>query len=243
MAKLMLGTREVTPSIYKDASSKYGATIDNMLGNVDANGSLQFPNVANEIIFSGVKEIRNSALKYKFYGSGITAVSFPDLEIFDGNMGYAFADCKNLETISFPKLQRFSNADGNMFNSCSNIVSVEFPELTKVGGYQAFDRAFRGCSKLKTVTFYKLEEITQGNTFEWAFSSCTALENVYFYGLKSIAQTSAFTGLLSQNSSGSVKNIHFPSNQQTLISRLSDYPLFGGTSGYVNLLFDLPATS
>lgn len=243
MAKLMLGTREVTPSIYKDASSKYGATIDNMLGNVDANGSLQFPNVTNEIIFSGVKEIRNSSLRYKFYGSGITAVSFPDLEIFDGNMGYAFADCKNLETISFPKLQRFSNADGNMFNSCPNIVSVEFPELTKVGGYQAFDRAFRCCSKLKTVTFSKLEEITQGNTFEWAFSSCTALENVYFYGLKSIAQTSAFTGLLSQNSSGSVKNIHFPSNQQTLISRLYDYPLFGGTSGYVNLLFDLPATN
>lgn len=243
MAKLYLGTREVTPSIYKDAASKYGATIDNMLGNVDANGSLQYPNETNEIIFSGVKEIRNSALKYKFYGSGITAVSFPDLEIFDGDMGYAFADCKNLKTISFPKLQRFSNADGNMFNSCSNIVSVEFPELTDVGGFHCFDRAFRGCSKLKTITFYKLEQINQSRTFEWAFSSCEALENVYFYGLKTIAQTDAFAGLLSQNSSGSVKNIHFPSNQQTLISRLYDYPLFGGTSGYVNLLFDLPATS
>lgn len=37
--------------------------------------------------------------------------------------------------------------------------------------------------------------------------------------------------------------IHFPSNIENAISQLAEYPLFGGESGEVTILFDLPATS
>lgn len=37
--------------------------------------------------------------------------------------------------------------------------------------------------------------------------------------------------------------IHFPSNIENAISQLDEYPLFGGISGEVTLLFDLPVTS
>jgi hypothetical protein len=42
--------------------------------------------------------------------------------------------------------------------------------------------------------------------------------------------------------SGNVK-VHFPSNLSSTISGLTGYPLFGGASGKVTLLFDLAATS
>ena len=37
--------------------------------------------------------------------------------------------------------------------------------------------------------------------------------------------------------------LHFPSNLETTIQGLTGYPLFGGTSGYVVLSFDLTQTS
>ena len=40
-----------------------------------------------------------------------------------------------------------------------------------------------------------------------------------------------------------VRTLHFPSNLESTIQGLPGYPLFGGTSGYVVLAFDLPATS
>jgi hypothetical protein len=49
--------------------------------------------------------------------------------------------------------------------------------------------------------------------------------------------------MMSSTGTSVTHTIHFPSNMETTISTLTTYPLFGGTSGYVTLAFDLPATS
>ena len=49
--------------------------------------------------------------------------------------------------------------------------------------------------------------------------------------------------MLSNTGNLTTHTIHFPSNLESTIQGLTGYPNFGGTSGYVVLIFDLPATS
>jgi hypothetical protein len=78
------------------------------------------------------------------------------------------------------------------------------------------------------------------------FSGCTGLTDVYFNALKTTSfssSTNPFSGMLSNTGKTKTHKLHFPSNLQSTIAGLSGYPTFGGSSGYVTLAFDLPATS
>lgn len=87
-------------------SSKYGCTIDNLLGNVDANGKLQLPTEQTDLVFTGVVDIANYGLYYKFYKAGVKSVSFPDLTTISGNSSCydMFTGCTSLTSVSFPNL-------------------------------------------------------------------------------------------------------------------------------------------
>lgn len=204
--------------------SKFGATIDSFLGDVDANGVLQQPTEQSDLVFTGVKTLAANALAYKFSFSKAKSVLFSDLEEATNSncLLYAFY-FSEIKTAIFSKLTTIDYA-GRMFSD-SSLESVSMPYLTTVIGggnnrglYFAFydtditeldlpnlttitgnryglNNICGLCSKLETVRFTKLKIIPTTST--------ASLSNFYyaFYGcpaLKDIyfnaVDSNTFTG-------------------------------------------------
>ena len=278
MAKLYLGTREVTPAIFKD-STKYGCTVDTLLGDVDANGVLQIPgNSSGNIVFTGVKDVGTAVLYYRFFANtNLTgSVTFPDLEnasndnglyysfyqtkitvaslpklktVTGGNaLGYAFALTK-ITSLSLPELTIVSGANGfrGVVQNCSLCENISIPKLQEVSGNYGL-AYFANSTKITTLSFPMLSKLTGSYAFQNLIGSCQYITDVYFPALTTSSfgsKVNQFTNMcnsLTANISGNV-TIHFPSNLETLISTFNTYPLFGGTSSKITLMFDLTATS
>lgn len=265
------------------SSTKYGATIDNLLGDVNASGVLQPPSSGlGSLTFTGVNDIASNALSYRFCeNDSIGTVTFPDLTTVSGNscmesafdhssitsmslpnlvtisaqygMRYMCRSCPNLQSINFSKLETISGiySLGSCFAASSGITSCGFPELQTVSATGALNSFLQNTS-IVTMSFPKLSILTGANCFGSCFLGCKLITDIYFnaltttsFGTKYINQ---FNGMFNSSSSGTAAtsgnvNVHFPSNLETTISGLTGYPLFGGASGRVTLLFDLPATS
>jgi hypothetical protein len=203
--------------------SKFGANINTFLGDVDANGVLQQPTEQSDLVFTGVTNVANYGLYYKFAYSRVKSVSFPNLTTISGISGcsYMLYRCTALTSVSFPNLTTISGNSGcsGMLYSCTALTSVSFPNLTTISGNS-------GCSSM--------------------LYSCTALTDIYFPALTTISfgtRINQFTSMMFGTGKTTTHTLHFPSNLESTISGLSGYPLFGGTSGYVVCAFDLPATS
>lgn len=259
MGTLYIGDQKVCPAIVTGGgtSEKYGASIDNMLGDVDANGSLQESTETFNLVFNGVKILEESyVLAYKFYRfSNLTGVSFPDLEIIQTGsyiLQYAFSNA-SITSISFPKLQTIYalGAFQAAFSFNSALTQVDFPELTTItgaavtDGQTAFSQCFTRCTSLAQISFPKLNLIDKASIFSNCFSYCTSIQHIYFNALKTTSfgsNVNQFNNMMTSTGTTVTHTIHFPSNLESTISGLTGYPLFGGTSGYVVLSFDLPAT-
>lgn len=270
MGVLYIGNQKVTPFVYKDAGNKFGATVDTFIGDT-TDGALSAPTQQTTIVFNGITSLTNKALYYAFaYKNNIISAKFPVLkDISSYGMGYAFSDCAslssfelpNLETIGSYGMQRaFSNTSVSSVSlpklktvgeyglytafQSTSISELTFPELTTASGTYPFYSLCSGCSSLTTVRFPKLTNLSDTtSTFYSAFSSCNALTDIYFNALttQSFGASSVFNRMIGAGTTVT-HTIHFPSNLESTISGLTGYPLFGGTSGYVVLSFDLPAT-
>lgn len=251
--------------------TKYGCTVDNLLGNVDANGELQYPlaDTSGNIVFTGVKSIKQNYILYRKFANNTNlshGVIFPDLENIGVSVGESQYCCyeafrnTGITSVSFPKLKAiYSTADiaFYMFSGCYNLASIYLPELEEIhSGFQYFltGSSVMGGS-LTSVTFDKLNIIFQGgtsassSTFRGVFQYQPKLAHIYFPAIT----TSTFGSRVGQfnnmfnSSTGSEATggctMHFPSNLATTIAGLSGYPTFGGDANYINLSFDLPATS
>ena len=286
-------------------STKYGATVDNFLGNVDANGVLQIPsNTSEDIIFTGVKGLSDNslygkfyintnlecgvslpdlevisgsnALYYAFYQTHITSVSLPKLKTISGSnaLYYAFyqthitslslpeletvsgenalyylaSGCPYLTSASFPKLKTVSGNNGlYSLLKDTKITTISFPSLETVSGISSLQYLVQNCQLLKTAYFEKLSNVPVV-PFVGAFGNCPAITDIYFNALTTTSFGTVKTQFHSMFNSSTAAtsgnvNVHFPSNLETTISGLIGYPLFGGASGRVTLLFDLTATS
>lgn len=186
------------------------------------------------------------------YCKNLQSVSFPNLITIAGSYAFrsAFNGCTSLTSINFPKLETISKAQAcnGMFQGCSALTTIEFPELTTIaaGSSQACYNMFRECYNLTTADFPKLANVFASSSLLSMFQSCSKIEHVYFRALNTSSFTqgsSQFNSLLSSTGSSVTHTLHFPSNMESTIATLSGYPNFGGTSGYVVLAFDLPATS
>ena len=117
---------------------------------------------------------------------------------------------------------------------------------TDVGNYGLY-YAFYGCTGLTSVDLSSLTTVSGSYGLRYAFRSCTGLTDIYFRALTTTSfgttYNNQFDNLLNGTGSGKTHTLHFPSNLQSTISGLTGYPNFGGTSGYVTLAYDLPATS
>lgn len=232
------------------SSSKYGATINSFLGDVNANNVLQAPTEEFDLSFTSVTDIADYVLSYKFNRTKVKSVSFPALTTLSGISGlaYAFYNCPVLTSVSFPELTTLSGVTcmNYMLSACQALTSVSFPKLTTITGGSSLTRILSSCPVLTSVSFPKLATLTGSGALSYAFYSCTKIESISFPALTTTSFDSKidqFTGMMSGTGTTTTHTIHFPSNMQSTISGLTGYPNFGGTSGYVTLSFDLPATS
>ena len=195
--------------------SKYGCTIDNLLGNIDANGVLQVPaDTSGDIVFTGVKDIVDYGLAEKYtWRTNLTHnVSFPDLESITGADAcyYTFRGCSNIPSISLPKLKNINSvyACYYMFSLCSSLTTVSLPELTTVSGTNACYYMFSSCYRITSVSLPKLTTVSADYACYYMFSSCSALTAVSLPELKTVSGNYAFNGLF--NLAQELTTISFP---------------------------------
>lgn len=153
--------------------TKYGISIDNLLGEVNSSGQLQHPLGGDvDLVISGFTSVANYVMNDKFARSNaIKSVVFTDLQHADGTSCFDRA-----------------------FNACIQLQSVSFPKLTTANGQTVFSYCFQGDTKLTTASFPLLEEATQSNAFQYVFGGCPLLENIDFSSLRVVGNPSATTG-------------------------------------------------
>lgn len=181
LAELVVNAQGYTPPPTK----KYGADVNNFLGDVDANGVLQQPAHPMDLVFTGVKKIgEKGAISFapEFEGPDyvqiIKSASFPDLEEVYGN-GFQTAFKKTgIENVSFPKLKKIAFKSGIENNyAFSSAFSDNYYWDSAEGKYKG---------TLKTVTFPELEIIEDGilYCFNSTFAGNPDLTSISFPKLK-----------------------------------------------------------
>lgn len=123
------------------AKTKFGISIDNLIGNVDENGALSLPQEQFEVDLTGVNTIGRYAFVYKFYYGSITKISANDLT--------------SVGSYCFQRAFGFSD-----------ILSAEFNGLEEIGvsattEYSHFEYAFENYNYIDApvVTFNKLKKV------------------------------------------------------------------------------------
>ena len=191
------------------SSEKYGANVNTLLGDVNANGILQQPTEQSDLVFTGVKDVVNRSLAYKFYyNPSINSVDMPDLISITGMEGIqaafqasgissftanklktitgdsnnnVFFNCINLTSVSVSELETIYVTQG-WFNGCSSLAYIYFPKLKAITGNNGFSNMF-GNSGIKTVEFQLLNSINNTDIMSYSFANCRNIENIYFHSL------------------------------------------------------------
>lgn len=217
---------------------------------VSAQGIYQSPTTSFTFSLpSNATTIEDHALSYAFYGStGLTSADLSSIVTVedDYGMGYVFYKCTSLTNVNLSSLKTIgSHGLYYAFRGCVLLTSINLSSLVSVSS-NGLAYAFWGNTSLTNMNFPSLSSITGTNALNGAFTSCTSLKNIYFPALTTTSfgsYVNQFNNMMNSTGSTTTHTIHFPSNLSSTISGLTGYPLFGGTSGYVTLAFDLTATS
>ena len=167
------------------SSTKYGVSLDGLLGDVDENGVLQAPTEYIDFVGKGIKNVGEGGLENKFYlNQRLRNFSMPDLITLTekNSMKKACYECDSLLSIDLSNLTTISGSGAcdSMFYNCSNVESVNLSNLTTIPGISACNNMFYGCSKLPSIFFPKLQEISKANALNNMFKNCTALTEIHF---------------------------------------------------------------
>ena len=163
-------------SINGSSSSKYGLTMNSILGNVNANGELQEP-ISGDLIANGIVRVDNAILAYKFCNFFDSDHYFDEYEIFvNRNIG--------IKSIKFPDLEYIGYyAMAYFINYAPDLISIEFPKLEEIGSY-GLSNAFTNNSNLEEISFAKLKKIGSNGLYR-SFSG-TQVNNANFPELEYI---------------------------------------------------------
>lgn len=191
--------------------------------------------------------IPDFAFEYAFVRTGITSASFPILKNIAYRMFYSAFLGSSLTSLDLSAVVTMdSNAMYRACYECQNLTSVDFSSLETISTNSLTD-AFRYCTSLTSIRFPKLTTISNGGSstaFSSPFAYTTNLTDIYFDALTTNSlYTRIFQNMLSNTGTDVMHTVHFPSNLESAVQGLSQYPNFGGVSGYVTIAFDLPATS
>ena len=243
------------------AKTKYGASVDTFLGDVDGNGVLQAPTAETALDFSGVKEILASGLQYVFLNAKIKGINATDLTtVNSSSFAYTFKNATMLADAVFGlETITSESAFTNAFYGAKwqNNSKPRFPNLKTVKANRAFESVFSYGSPFTATwddMFPVLEEI-QGDICFYTFAPITSVTAT---ALKKIVGSSAyynatFTGLSAKEyflpnvtdilkyvfpNSGTIK-VHFAAANQAAIEACEGYNYKFGLSSSSEILFDL----
>lgn len=191
-----LGTVTVNVSSEGGSKTKYGATVDAFLGDVDANGVLQKPSGLFDLSFNGVKSV-SYAMDSTFLGnSNLKSVSFPDMTEVKLYQAFrkTFSECTNIIRADLPNLTTISSSSGcyYMFSKCTNLESFDLDNLTVISGYNCVQNMFSDCPKLKHAGLPKVKSVSYLQSCDGMFSGCSGLLTADISSLESINAAGAW---------------------------------------------------
>lgn len=117
-------------------ATKFGVSIDSLLGGVGENGYLTQPTTEGHLDFSGVVGIGYEALMYKFNGNtGIVSANFNDVKrVGQYGMNYTFREASGLSSATFNSLEYIDRYGmQGIFYGCDKLTALFFPALTSFG--------------------------------------------------------------------------------------------------------------
>lgn len=183
MAKVMLNGKEFcrampvpVPTPVPVPETKFGLSLSNFIGEVDANGVLQDRNDKADIVLDGVKIVYKNALRDVFRSHNNFAnytLSAPDLEeVQDYGMSEMFRETGALHSISMPKLKKIG-ARGFYYafsSGGSTPLSVDISALETVGDYGLY-YAFASRSKLSSIELSHLTTVGASGFYYGLYST------------------------------------------------------------------------
>lgn len=232
--------------------SKYGISIDDLLGEVSSN-TLQVPtgNDAN-LTISGFTKLAQYSFYYKFVrNTKIHSVVFTDLEQCANSyaMQYGFYYCTNLQTASFPKLTTIngSSAFGNVFYGDTSLKTVDLSALETINTSSSCQYVFYNCTNLESIDFSSLKTIgsaSTGNTANnrhlyYAFNGCNKLTTLTFPSLEAIYCNGNGSTYGSFANNNKIQKLYFP--KLTTMTWSSSYTNANRTQPVANMFYSCSA--
>ena len=154
-------------------ATKFGVSIDNLIGNVDENGVYKKPTEPIVLDLTGVKELPSSAFIYKFVFADDVTINATDLT-----------------TIGSSAFEKACFA--------AKKITARFDSLEEIVSSGVFKGAFEGgayADQVYDVVFGKLKKITGSNAFAYCFDKGTVDLDYTFPALEEIQADSCFYSL------------------------------------------------
>ena len=201
MAKLYIGDSQGTPAIIKIEEvpkKKYGVSIDNLLGNVDADGVYKARTELFTVDMTQVKRVSD----------------FGYADLPNGEVGYCyntfshkFAYCGNLVgTIDLSNLEQTSTDGTDLwFEHAFAYTSVDTVYLPKNPTYVVLENCFYYCSQITDV-YIQSTDLNSALQLRKTFQDCDALKNIH--GLDKVVSMALYYTF---NGTGLVGELHFDS--------------------------------
>ena len=242
-------------------ATKLGVSIDNMIGDVDADGVYSKPTGVITLDLTGVKTVNYGGFLYRFYrSSSEISIIAPDLtSVLSEGFQQAFMGATKI-TARFDSLEEITSEaafDGAFYGSSYTKPDrdIVFPRLKKINSNHCFRDCFDGVYVDLDKVFPVLEEIQgnvcfrglqTGNTYTFSkvnkIVGGSSKYNGTFYmnysGTVSINLPSAtdVSGYLCYTSSSYKCNLHFAVANQAAIEACDGYSYkFGATEIYFDL--------
>ena len=216
MAKLYIGDSQGTPAIIKIEEvpkKKFGASIDNLLGNVDADGNYVKPTESFVLNLSGVKSMPGYGMYY-FAAEGNSAetnvpihglIANDLINVSTQSFGSFASDNKNFEHVEINNLE-VASGSGVFQNAFQYATSASFQKLRKVSGSYVFGTAFRRRQLDLSQVFPALEEISGSSAMNEIIYSDSS-SSITLPKLKSVIGASSHYSSTFANVSG---DFYFP---------------------------------
>lgn len=166
------------------AEKRYGVDVTDLLGPIDADGNLLYPNAGNEIDLSAITgTVPNDAFAYKFYRSNAggdvvlnaTSVGFASFDhAFQSNVGIRSFSMPNLVRIDFQSFQYCF-----VYSKIKSVVVDSLETIPSTNSSSCFTHFCDSARFLEVAKFTNLQSISGSYAFNYAFASTAIKENPF----------------------------------------------------------------
>ena len=163
------------------ATTKFGVSIDNLLGNVDADGKLSVP--YDNFVFNGagIKSLGEYALACRFTTQDslnslhVTKILLPDLlQAGTSSLDHVANSARFLTEVDLGLITDISSSSAlsNAFGNAPSLATVRAPNVTTISGDFACQNAFE-YTRLTSNVFPNLTTISGNSACKYMYRGCT----------------------------------------------------------------------